>query len=85
MIVLTPLCNKLVKVNFYGNAKRTGPLLNKMVVPDNLLPKLLMITIYNYSSSASSYSYAWSKRTRILNKKAEEIVKPETVMNYLFN
>ena len=65
--------------------KKTGPLLDQMIVPDNLLPKLLQVTIYNYSTSIATYTSSTEKRNSLIREHQDQKVDLEKMMNYLFN
>lgn len=62
LVLLTPLTNFIVRVNFYGSNCGTGPLVDNMIVPVYLLGKLICMTV------ASAYSYSTSKIATSMNK-----------------
>lgn len=85
VIVLTSISEELIRVNVYGGAKMVGPLINQMVVPVSLLPKLLMMSVYKYETSIASHTSAWEERTTCINQLLDQKVNLEFIMNYLFN
>ena len=85
VIVLSCISDHLLRVNIYGGKKKTGPLLDQMIVPDNLLPKLLQVTIYNYSTSIATYTSSTEKRNSLIREHQDQKVDLEKMMNYLFN
>ena len=54
VILLNVVTERLTRVTIEGKQKLKGPLLNQMVVPNEVLPKLLAFTVYNYKSNESS-------------------------------
>ena len=61
-ILLTPLSNKMVKVNFFPSTEQPGPLSENMVVPLDILGKLILYTLINiYGDSLEAIT---SRKTR---------------------
>lgn len=82
VIVITCINLYLFKINVYGSSNKTGPLINQMVIPCSLLPKLLLITIYNYQASLASLTGSFEHRNDII--ESIKGIKGNTI-SYIFN
>ena len=84
-IVLTHISDSLTLVNIYKDSHKPGPLLNQMIIPNIILPNLLLFTIYNCQASIDTYTNPWERRRSIIKQKSESKKNLESFLNYLFN
>lgn len=91
-ILITPLRNKLIRVNFYPSTEQPGPLSENMVLPLEIIGKLLIYTLINiYGDSTESIT---SRKNRedlleqldMLGKNEDSFeTRLDSLLSYSFN
>lgn len=85
VIVLNVINERLTRINIRGNAAKKGPLVNQMVVPNELLGKLLNFTVYCYKNCQKTRDLVWQRREEVLKHLDPEVVKYGDLLYSLFN
>jgi hypothetical protein len=86
VILLNVVTERLTRVTIEGKQKLKGPLLNQMVVPNEVLPKLLAFTIYNYKSNESSRELQYilkNAQIKDLRLNSAKIISPMDLFSSL--
>ncbi|CAG9323008.1 unnamed protein product [Blepharisma stoltei] len=81
IIILTPLKNRLIKVNISPNETQQGPLLNDMLVPEYMIGTLLIRTIINMHGVSMVRVSSRARRIEQLEALAELGRKAEVTKN----
>jgi hypothetical protein len=91
-ILLVPVKDNLIKVNFFPNTNQPGPLINNMIVPLDVLGKLLTYTLINtYGDSMENITTRQNRKNlleqlKILGKNEEDSSeRMNGILNYSFN
>lgn len=81
VIILTPLKNRLLKVNIHPNETQQGPLLNDMLVPEHMIGSLLIRTIINMHGTSMVRVTSRARRIEKLEELGELGRKSEVTKN----
>ncbi|CAG9335332.1 unnamed protein product [Blepharisma stoltei] len=81
VIILTPLKNRLIKVNISPNEIQQGPLLNDMLVPEYMMGTLLIRTIINMHGTSMARVSSRIRRIEQLEVLSEIGRKAEATKN----
>ena len=91
-ILLYPVNEKLVKVKFYPSKEQPGPLIENMIIPLDILGKLLQYTLINIYGDSLETVTTRRNRQNLLEQlellgKNEEIPSKRfnSILNYSFN
>ena len=91
-ILVTPLKNNFVKVNFFPNKDQLGPLIDNMIIPLDILGKLLVYTLINtYGDSLEAVTTRKNRQDlleqlELLGKNEESITKRfGSILDYSFD
>lgn len=91
-IIFTPLNERMVRTNFYPKRERPGPLSDNMILPIDLLGKLLLYTVINISENSLENVASHKNRQDLLEQtelisKSEDLVSSRlnSLLDYAFN
>lgn len=84
IILLTSINDDLTKINILGTGKKSGPLTDMIVVPNEYLPKLLHLTIYSHVSTFKTRKNIWKHKLSIIKTEKEELAKQQKFSSSFF-
>ena len=83
VIILTPITTGLIKVGIHGRYRNRGPLLDRMIISEKMLPVLLLHTVYNIQFNFASRYKNCTVKLMHLARSSASLYQSEHRLNQL--